>query len=185
GREDQEEVRHAHEARVGQAANEAGHDPDRDADQDGDDCGEEADDHRDPGAVDGQVQHVATQLIRAQDVLQARWLEAGAGRGEDRLEWADEELRGDGHDREEDEDRQAEHPIATSQELGPELAEPADSQGPDAGRSLGRCRRGHVRTRGSRTPYNRSAPRLKTTTAIERMRNTPWRTGKSRTDRAS
>ena len=43
-------------------------DPDEHADHDGHDRRQQPDDHRDPGAVDGQVQHVAAELVGAEEM---------------------------------------------------------------------------------------------------------------------
>ena len=51
------------------AADEAGDDPDQGADDDRDERRQEPDEHRDPGAVDGQVEDVAAELVGAQHVL--------------------------------------------------------------------------------------------------------------------
>ena len=117
-------------------------------------------------------------MSRPSSSVPSRCSEAGrfepvAGRRDRRLERADEQLRRDGHDREEDEDRRGRRRRPGARELAPERR--GSSRGPERRTTPGaaagrRRRRAHVRTRGSRTPYMRSAPRLARTTAIDRIR---------------
>ena len=67
-RDHEEEVGDPHQEGVEPAADEAGDDPDDGADRDRDDRRQQADEQRDPGAVDGQVEHVAAQLVGAERV---------------------------------------------------------------------------------------------------------------------
>ena len=67
--QDEEEVGDPHEDRVDPPADEARDDPDDAPMSDRDERRQEPDDHRDPGAVDGQVEHVAAELVRAQGEL--------------------------------------------------------------------------------------------------------------------
>ena len=105
-RKDQEEVRQAHQARCRVVPPTK---PDDDADQrphdDRDERRQQPDRHRDAGPVDGQVEHVAAELVGAEDVRGGRRLERGPGRRRHRLERPDEELRGDRDDAEDQQDR--------------------------------------------------------------------------------
>ena len=76
-RQDQEEVRQPHQAAVDPAADEAGDDADERPDEDRDRGRQQPDRHRDPGPVDGQVEHVPAELVRPEDVLERWWLRAG------------------------------------------------------------------------------------------------------------
>ena len=82
----------AHQRAVGPAAREPRDDADEGADEDRDERREQADRHRDPGAVDGQVQDVPPELVGPEEVRGGRRLERRAGRGDRRLERPDEQL---------------------------------------------------------------------------------------------
>ena len=80
-------------AGVGEPADEPGDDPDEDADEDRHERRQEPDRERDPGTVDGEVEHVPADLVRPQEVDERRRLEPAAGRGHGRLERPDEQRR--------------------------------------------------------------------------------------------
>ena len=79
-----------------QAAEEPGDDPDDGAEHDRDERRQKPDHHRDPRAVDGQVEQVAAELVGPEDVRGGRRLEAIVPVAVvDGLERADEQLRRD------------------------------------------------------------------------------------------
>ena len=89
------------------AAGEPGHDPDQGTEDDGDDVASRPmtiDIARPP---DRQVEDAPAERVGAHRELEARRLELLAGRRDHGLEWPDEELRGDGEDREDERARRA------------------------------------------------------------------------------
>jgi hypothetical protein len=151
-RQDEEEVGQAHQDVVDLPADEPGDDPDQRPDDDRDDRRHQADDHRDASPVNGQVQEVAPELVGAEGIGRARWLQRLAGRRQDALERPDEERREERQQAEEREDHQPDEPVRAPEETRGEVACPPARAGPPPGAELrpGEALDAHTRTRGSR-----------------------------------
>ena len=154
-RQDQEEVRRCASAALSsRAAGEPGDDADQRADDDRDERGHEADRHRDPGAVDGQVEHVAARARRCRTVLR-RWAARAArrSRSSTRLQRPHEQVRARSRGREHGEDRRPRsrpsvRPSRRSRSRGARRPVPASARR-RAPVPASRCD-AHCRTRGSR-----------------------------------
>ena len=157
----------------------AGGDAEHGADEDGHERGEQPDDHRDPGGVDGEVQDRPAQLIGPEWEGRGWRLEVTTGRRHRRLQRADEQGRHDGENREDHQDHDAGEPVRPAQQAQDDAERSTTGPAPMRGARRGDRddRHAHERTRGSSSPYSRSASRFAPTTDTLRSRKTPWSTG--------
>ena len=123
-----------------------------------------------------QVEDVAAKFVRAQEVAEARCMQAQAGHGGDVLEGSGEHVREDGQEPEHEQDREADDAVAPAQEVAEEAGGAAERvRSAAVGAPDGRGR--HERTLGSSAPYTRSASRLNTTTDTDTSRKMPCSSG--------
>ena len=154
GGQHQEEVGDAHEHGVQPAADEPGNDPDDRSEQDGHHGGQQADHHRDARAVDGQVEDVPADLVRAQQVRGAGRVEHAAAARGGRLERAHEQVRSHCQHDEDGQDGEPEQPIGAARESTCKAADRLQAKTQPGPTQIVRLdRRGaQERTRGSSSP---------------------------------